>query len=84
MFWFSYIVMSLTRMPQTRESSSRVGTMLNTRAERTKLMPRDPRSIVLLSAPVCRSRWNPAVAPIFVPTLPRHRPTAGSRHVGRV
>ena len=45
-------------MPQTRPSSSRVGATLNTIAERTKLMPLLPLSMVLERAPVCRFRWN--------------------------
>ena len=36
-----------------------VGTTLNTRADNTKLIPRDPRSIVLDRAPVCLFKWKP-------------------------
>jgi len=36
----------LTKTAETSPSSRRVGTMLNTIAVRTKLIPRDPRSIV--------------------------------------
>lgn len=35
-----------------------VGAMLNTRADNTKLIPREPRSIVLDRAPVCRFKWK--------------------------
>ena len=48
----------LTRIPQTIDSSRKVGTMLKSMADKTKLIPRDPRSIVLDSAPVCRFRWK--------------------------
>ena len=46
----------VTRIPQTSDSSKKVGTTLKTRADSTKLMPRDPRSIVLDRAPVCLLR----------------------------
>ena len=47
-----------TSIPQTSDISRRVGTTLNTRADNTKLIPRDPRSMVLDRAPVCLLRWK--------------------------
>ena len=43
---------------QTSPSSTAVGNRLKTRALSTKLIPREPRSIVLDSAPVCLVRWK--------------------------
>lgn len=45
------------RMPETSTTSSAVGTTLKIMLERMKLMPRVPRSMALLSAPVWRPRW---------------------------
>ncbi len=46
------------RMPQTRESSKKVGMILKIKALRTEAMPREPLSIVLDSAPVWRFKWK--------------------------
>mmetsp|Transcript_7047 Transcript_7047/g.21142 ORF Transcript_7047/g.21142 Transcript_7047/m.21142 type:complete len:226 (-) Transcript_7047:443-1120(-) len=43
--------------PPTRLTSSAVGNTLKTREEKTKLIPRVPRSTARLSAPVCLERW---------------------------
>ena len=46
-----------------------VGAMLNTSADSTKLIPREPRSIVLDSAPVCRFKWKAEEVEQFVSLL---------------
>lgn len=47
-----------TRIPQTIEISSAVGKIWKTIEVKRKLMPLVPRSIALVSPPVCRERWK--------------------------
>lgn len=53
------ILEKLTRIVLTSATSTIVGTTLKTKAVRTKLIPRVPRSIAFERAPVWRWRWNP-------------------------
>lgn len=45
-----------TNTEVTKATSTAVGTMLNTKAVRTKLIPRLPRSMAFASDPVCLFR----------------------------
>ena len=48
----------LTSMPQTNEISNAVGNMWNTIEDSKKLIPFVPRSMALVSPPVCLVKWK--------------------------
>ena len=48
----------LTKTPLTRVTSNMMGSRLNTKALRTKLIPLVPLSIAFDKAPVCLLRWK--------------------------